>query len=389
MGSHTQPVDMVGARVQNKKAADTGHGDAQYNLALMLANGLGGPVDMVGARVQYKKAADQGHMESQYSLAHMLREGEGGPVDMTEARVQYKKAADQGHVDAQYNLAHMLYEGEGGPVDMTEARVQYKKAADQGHAGCSVQPGAHALQGRGWTCRHDGSSRPIQEGSRPGTRWCSVQPGADAPRGRGWTCRHDGSSRPIQEGSRSGTRGAQYNLAQMLYEGEGGPVNLKEARVQYKKAAEQGHVAQTTWRDALRGRGWTCKHDGSARPIQEGSRPGEHAGSVQPGADALDGKGGPVDRAEAHAQYTRAADQGHSLAQDMLANILQQEETARIAFEQLMEEERRQGEQWKKKKKKREEEGEEEDGTGHDTGRITRSVDRAGRCCCVLPRRCW
>ena len=61
MGSHTQPVDMVGARVQNKKAADKGHGDAQYNLALMLANGLGGPVDMAGARVQYKKAADQGH----------------------------------------------------------------------------------------------------------------------------------------------------------------------------------------------------------------------------------------------------------------------------------------------------------------------------------------
>ena len=62
MGSHTEPVDMVGARVQNKKVADTGHCDAQYNLALMLANGLGGPVDMVGARVQYKKAAAQGHM---------------------------------------------------------------------------------------------------------------------------------------------------------------------------------------------------------------------------------------------------------------------------------------------------------------------------------------
>ena len=32
-------------------------------------------------------------------------------------------------------------------------------------------------------------------------------------------------------------------LAQMLYEGEGGPVDMKEARVHFKKAADQGDSA--------------------------------------------------------------------------------------------------------------------------------------------------
>ena len=99
---------------------------------------------------------------------------------------------------------------------------------------------------------------------------------------------------------------------------------MKEARVQYKKAADLGyHVAQYNLAKML----W-------------------------------DGKGGPVDRAEALAQYTRAANQGHPLSQDMLANILQQEETAHIVFEQLLAEEtesngKTKGEKKKKKEKKK------------------------------------
>ena len=43
---------------------------------------------------------------------------------------------------------------------------------------------------------------------------------------------------------------AQYILACMLYNGEGGPVDMTEARVQYKKAAAPGHnrLLSTTWR---------------------------------------------------------------------------------------------------------------------------------------------
>ena len=62
------------------------------------------------------------------------------------------------------------------------------------------------------------------------------------------------------------------------------------------------------------------------------------------------GKGGPVDMTEARVQYKKAADQGDSFAQHNLALMLQKEETARIAFEQLMEEEKKETEKKKKKK---------------------------------------
>jgi TPR repeat protein len=34
---------------------------------------------------------------------------------------------------------------------------------------------------------------------------------------------------------------AQYRLALMLHDGAGGPVDMAEARVQFGKSAEQGH----------------------------------------------------------------------------------------------------------------------------------------------------
>jgi len=114
---------------------------------------------------------------------------------------------------------------------------------------------------------------------------------------------------------------AQHNLANMLHKGEGGPVNMAEARVQYKKAAGQGH---------------SVAHHKLALMLNHG-------------------EGGPVDLAGARVHYKMAADKGHPLAQDMLADILQQEETARIAFEQLMAEERQEREiNGKKKEKKKE-----------------------------------
>ena len=121
---------------------------------------------------------------------------------------------------------------------------------------------------------------------------------------------------------------AQYYLAMMLYKGEGGAVNLTEARVLAKKAADQGHgEAQYNLAKMLR-----------------------------------KGEGGPVNLKEARVQYKKSAEQGHCAAQNNLAHmlcegedILQQEETARIAFEQLMakEEEGKESNGKKKKKKKK------------------------------------
>ena len=83
---------------------------------------------------------------------------------------------------------------------------------------------------------------------------------------------------------------AQNNLAKMLHIGEGGPVDMTDARVQYKKAADQGHMkAQHNLACMLR-----------------------------------EGEGGPVNLKEARVLFKKAAHQGHNWAQYNLAHMLRE-----------------------------------------------------------------
>ena len=55
------PSDPVKARAFLSKTAETNSAEAQYQLGLMTADGVGGPKDDVAARALFEKAAAQGH----------------------------------------------------------------------------------------------------------------------------------------------------------------------------------------------------------------------------------------------------------------------------------------------------------------------------------------
>ena len=100
----------------------------------MLAQGRGEPAkDEVEVRRLLGLAAAQGHGDSQYNLGRMLAQGLGEPKDEVEARRQYTLATAQGHASAQSGLGIMLLQGLGGPKDEAEARRQFTLAAVQGH----------------------------------------------------------------------------------------------------------------------------------------------------------------------------------------------------------------------------------------------------------------
>ncbi|WP_163366756.1 tetratricopeptide repeat protein, partial [Klebsiella aerogenes] len=61
----------------------------------------------------YTKAAEQGHADAQYNLAVSYDEGEGVERDGSKAVFWYTKAANQGNRDAQNNLGVMYDEGDG------------------------------------------------------------------------------------------------------------------------------------------------------------------------------------------------------------------------------------------------------------------------------------
>ena len=86
------------------KAAETNSAEAQYQLGLMMADGIGGPKDDVAARALFEKAAAQGHPAAMERMGAFAQSGRGGPQDSSAAKAYYEKAAALGNEDAKAAL---------------------------------------------------------------------------------------------------------------------------------------------------------------------------------------------------------------------------------------------------------------------------------------------
>jgi TPR repeat protein len=98
------PSDPVKARALLSKAAETNSAEAQYQLGLMTADGVGGPQDDVAARALFEKAAAQGHPAAMERMGAFAQSGRGGPQDSGAAKSYYEKAAALGNADAKAAL---------------------------------------------------------------------------------------------------------------------------------------------------------------------------------------------------------------------------------------------------------------------------------------------
>ena len=86
------------------RAAEANSAEAQYQLALMMADGVGGPKDDVGARGLFERAAAQNHPGALERMGAFAKEGRGGPQDTAAAKAYYERAAALGNEDAKAAL---------------------------------------------------------------------------------------------------------------------------------------------------------------------------------------------------------------------------------------------------------------------------------------------
>lgn len=100
-----------------RAAAETGHMDSQFNLALMYQNGIGVAKDEQEAVVWYRKAAEQGSAFAQYNVAVLYENGSGTAVDFAQANKWYRKASAQGDALAIGNLGMLYVRGQGVKVN--------------------------------------------------------------------------------------------------------------------------------------------------------------------------------------------------------------------------------------------------------------------------------
>jgi TPR repeat protein len=105
--SGSGPSDPVQARALLSKAADTNSAEAQYQLGLMTADGIGGPKDDVAARRLFEKAAAQDHPGALVQMGVFAQSGRGGAQDSSAAKAYYEKAAALGNDDAKAALKRL------------------------------------------------------------------------------------------------------------------------------------------------------------------------------------------------------------------------------------------------------------------------------------------
>jgi TPR repeat protein len=166
-----------------KAAAEAGQAEAQFDLGLLYAQGLGVRRDLTVAANWYLKSAEQGNAEAQFALGQMYSRGWGVPRDMDDAirwiqmanspdaegpptdwlNVQgygmpqdsklaaywYWQAAENGHPDAQFNLGRLYSSGNGVKRDEEQAARWMSAAAAQGYGPAQANLGERFAAGNG------------------------------------------------------------------------------------------------------------------------------------------------------------------------------------------------------------------------------------------------
>jgi TPR repeat protein len=168
-----------------KSAADAGQAEAQFDLGVLYAQGLGVQRDLTEATKWYRKAANQGNAEAEFALGQMYSRGWGVPndeadavrwfqmansvdsdgpptgwsavsgygveKDSKQAAKWYRLAADKGHAEAQFNLARLYSTGDGVKKDEEQAARWVSASATQGYAPAMTELGERYADGHGVT----------------------------------------------------------------------------------------------------------------------------------------------------------------------------------------------------------------------------------------------
>ncbi|RTL53002.1 MAG: sel1 repeat family protein [Bradyrhizobiaceae bacterium] len=130
LGVSVAASDPEQARKLFERAAQAGNPRGVTNLAA-LSGGGGASANPAQARAMLAKTAET-NAESQYQLGMMMAEGVGGPKDDVAARNLFQKAAAQNHPGALERMGAFAQSGRGGPQDTAAAKGYYQRAADLG-----------------------------------------------------------------------------------------------------------------------------------------------------------------------------------------------------------------------------------------------------------------
>jgi uncharacterized protein len=115
------------------KAAQVGFGAAQYNLGLMYDTSSDIEQDFEQALFWLRKSAEQGFVLAQYRLGQIHSWGIAIEQDYEQSIFWLRKSAEQGLAEAQFELGKMYRFSRGVEKDNEQSVFWYRKAAVQGY----------------------------------------------------------------------------------------------------------------------------------------------------------------------------------------------------------------------------------------------------------------
>jgi TPR repeat protein len=128
-----------------KKAANAGHAEAQYALAMLDFIGIDGQPDYEAALAMFHKSANGWDRNAQYYLGHQYYYGLGVKKDAMEAYKWFDLSAANGHVGAHYMrsiVAHHLTEKQVGTAHKN-ALQWFDANHDNPHKHYDLKPHSH------------------------------------------------------------------------------------------------------------------------------------------------------------------------------------------------------------------------------------------------------
>jgi uncharacterized protein len=278
------------------KSARLGAPEAQYEVGLMYANGLGTAQSIQQAVAWIQRAAKQGLASAQFLLATRYEQGVGVELSASQAMLWFARAAEQGHQKAVLRQGKLL--AQAHPQD---AAQHYRSAAAAGQAEGQYALAQAYAEGQG-----------LAKDSLAAAHW-------------------------YRAAAEQGLAPAQHALAQLLAKGQGLAPDLEEALHWYRKAAGHNHVAaqvaivQMEWAGTIKARGQGRSKRKTASPERRGEelrwvRAAEagnadaryHLGQMYELGLAME-----ADSDQAQRWYQTAAQAGHAQAQLALARLLE------------------------------------------------------------------
>ncbi len=228
--------DYVVAIAELMPLARAGRPEAEYRIGAVYMFGLGAAKDDKIAFLWLNRAARNGHPSAQYLFGMLHAEGRGTEIDPEVAAVWLTKAAKKGVVPAQHELGRLHAEGFLGKRDLRKATYWLELAAQADHAPAQVALARVLVNLRNERYDLEAAKRWVARAAELGNADGQARVASNYLLQRMYPQAVDLFSKAAGQGH----AGAQASLGRMYLQGDGVPMDHKEAFVLLCKAAAQG-----------------------------------------------------------------------------------------------------------------------------------------------------